>query len=92
VLPVETVCGEPPEGVYSTVYPVMADEPGLAGAVHARETCALPAVAVRLVGAPGGTGEVGVTALLAAVKSPVPIAFLAATLNTWGTLLRPVTT
>jgi hypothetical protein len=65
--------------VYSTVYPLMADVPGADGAVHARDICALPAVAVRLVGALGGVPEIGVTLLLAAVKVPVPTAFTAAT-------------
>jgi hypothetical protein len=45
----------------------MADVPGAEGAVHARAICALPAVAVRDVGAFGGVPADGVTLLLAAV-------------------------
>ena len=48
-----TVDGDPPDGVYSTVYPVIALPPLLAGAVQDNESCVLPVVADSEVGAPG---------------------------------------
>ena len=83
---------EPPLGVYSTLYPVIADDPTLVGAVHAREICALPEVAVKPVGTPGGVPAVGVTALEAVEYVPVPAALTPATRNVYAVLLvNPVT-
>ena len=50
------------------------------GAVHDTVACALPAVAVTPVGAPG-TLAVGVTAFDAADATPVPTEFVARTVN-----------
>ena len=54
--------------------------PPLAGAVQVTLADPLPAVAVTLVGAPGG-GSDGVTAFDSDEGMPVPIAFVADTVN-----------
>jgi hypothetical protein len=56
----------------------MAAPPVLVGAVHDTVACALPAVAVTPVGAPG-TDAVGTTALEATLAAPVPVPFVAVT-------------
>ena len=73
-----------------TVYDVIP-EPPLAGAAHDTVAEPLPAVADTPVGVPGAVGPDGVTALDAADSGPVPIAFVALTLNVYAVpLLRPV--
>ena len=54
----------------------MADPPSDAGAVQITDACALPAVASRLVGAPGTVKGVAVSTVEA---EPVPAALLART-------------
>jgi hypothetical protein len=61
------------------MYERIAEPPVLAGAVKVTVACALPAVAVPMVGAPG-TAD-GVTPLEAADAAPVPTAFVAVTAN-----------
>ena len=61
------------------VYDVMAEPPLLAGAVNVTVACALPAVAVPIVGAPGTVA--GVTLFEAAEAGPVPSAFVAVTVK-----------
>jgi hypothetical protein len=61
------------------VYEVIAAPPLLAGAVNVTVACALPAVAVPSVGAPGIVA--GVTLFDAAEARPVPTAFLAVIVN-----------
>jgi hypothetical protein len=58
---------------------VIADPPLLAGAVNATLACALPAVALPIVGAPGTVA--GVTALEAPDAAPVPTPFAAVTVK-----------
>ena len=61
-----------------------------AGAVKATVACALPPVAVPIVGAPGTVA--GVTLLEAPDGEPVPTALVAVTVNVYAVLLvRPVT-
>ena len=60
--------------------------PSLAGAVQETLACALPAVAVTPVGAPGAVasgaaGAAGVTLLEATEFPPVPVPLLAETMN-----------
>jgi hypothetical protein len=62
--------------LYSTKYPVIAVPPLFVGAVHARETCALPDVPVKLVGL---FGVVKVDPGTMILYGPNPIGFLAAT-------------
>ena len=65
--------------------------PPLAGAVQVTLADPLPAVAVTLVGAPGGVGAVGVTALDCEDVGPVPTALVALTVNVYvAPLVRPV--
>jgi hypothetical protein len=72
------------------VYPVIADPPLLAGAVNATIVCALPAVAVPIVGAPG-TDE-GVTEFDAVLAGLFPLAFVAITVKVYAVpLVSPVT-
>ena len=47
-----------PDGVQLAVYRVIAVPPVLAGAVKAIVACELPAVGIRLVGAPGAVGVI----------------------------------
>ena len=80
----------PPDGIDVTVYPVMAEPPSLAGAVKFTVAVVLPAVAVPIVGAPGG--PVGVTLLDAAEAGPVPMPLVAVTVKVYAVaLVRPVT-
>jgi hypothetical protein len=69
--------------------------PPLGGAAQVRLTERLTTDAVTLVGAPGTvvvTGAVGVTAFEGADAGPVPIAFVAVTLNVYAVpLVSPVT-
>jgi len=59
-----------PPGEAVTVYPVMAEPPLLAGAVHDTDAWVLPGVALTPVGAPGTVD--GVTALEADEAAEVP--------------------
>ena len=68
----------------------MAEPPVFVGAVHERETCALPAVGVRPV---GGSGTViGVVLFEAADAAPIPTELVAVTVNVYDVpFVRPVT-
>jgi hypothetical protein len=78
----------PPEDV--AMYDVIADPPLLAGDVNVTVACALPPVAVPIVGAPGTVA--GVTPFDAADAAPVPSAFVAATVNVYAVpFVRPAT-
>ena len=68
-----------PPGEDVTLYPVMALPPVEFGAVNATLTCALPAVATGLVGAPGTV--IGVTAADAAEATEFPTALVATTVK-----------
>jgi hypothetical protein len=57
----------------------MAEPPLLAGAVNVTVACALPAVALPMVGAPGTIA--GVTLFDAAEAAPVPATFVAVTVK-----------
>ena len=71
---------------------MMALPPSLVGAVKLTVACALPPVAVPITGAPGTTIALGVTLLDVADTGPVPIAFVAFTVQvTVEPLVRPVT-
>ena len=73
-----------------TEYPVIAEPPILAGAVHDTTTCAFPAVANTPVGAPGTV--LGVTDALVNGAREVPAALAAVTVNVYAVpLVRPVT-
>ena len=62
----------------------------LAGAVKLTVACALPPVAVPIVGAPGTVA--GVTLFEAAEAAPVPALFVAVTVNVYAVPFdRPVT-
>jgi hypothetical protein len=77
-------------GFEVTVYPVIADPPLLAGAVNATIACALPAVAVPIVGAPGPVE--GVTEFEATLAGLIPLAFVAITVKVYAVpLVSPVT-
>ncbi len=81
---------ENPPGLQVAVYEVMGDPPSLAGAVNATVACALPGVAVPIVGAPGTVA--GVTLFDAAEAGPVPSAFVAVTVNVYAVpFASPVT-
>ena len=68
----------------------MIAEPPVFGATKATEAEALPRVAVGLAGADGTV--LGVTAFDAALAAPVPMAFVAVTVNVYAVpLVRPVT-
>lgn len=68
----------------------MALPPLLLGAVKAMETCAFPAVAAPMVGAPGTVA--GVTLLDAEDAEPVPTALMALTAQVTAVpLVKPVT-
>ena len=60
-------------------YDVMGEPPFDAGGVKAIVTCPLPGVVEPIVGAPGTVA--GVTLFEGADASPVPIAFVAVTVN-----------
>ena len=67
-------------GVEVTVYPVIAAPPVLIGAIHDTTDWAFAApVALTAVGAPGTVD--GVTAADTAEATPVPLAFVAVTVN-----------
>ena len=67
-------------GVEVTVYPVIAAPPVLIGAIHDTTDWAFAApVALTAVGAPGTVD--GVTAADADEAAPVPLAFVAVTVN-----------
>jgi hypothetical protein len=68
-----------PPGLEVAVYPVIDPPPLLDGAVNAKVACALPAVAVPMVGAPGTVA--GVTRLDAADGGPVPTELVAVTVK-----------
>ena len=73
-----------------TVYPVIAEPPDEAGAVHETVADALPATAETPVGEPGVV--TGVTGAEAEEAVELPIAFIASTVNvTEVPLVRPVT-
>ena len=75
-----------------TEYPVIAESPSLAGAVHDTTACAFPAVADTPVGAPGTVLTDGVTAALANDAREVPTELVAVTVNMYAMpLVRPVT-
>ncbi|HET7549055.1 MAG TPA: hypothetical protein VFJ86_14890 [Usitatibacter sp.] len=79
-----------PEGEEVAVYDVIAEPPLLAGAVKVTAACALPPVAVPMVGAPGSVA--GVTLLEAADGALVPTALVAVTVNVYAVpLVRPLT-
>jgi hypothetical protein len=67
-------------------------EPPVAGALNVTVACALPAVAVTPVGAPGAvTGASGVTLFEGADAGPVPTAFVAVTVKVYAVpLVNPV--
>ena len=80
-----------PPGLEVTVYDVMVLPPLLPGAVKVTLACALPPVAVPMVGAPGTVA--GVTLLDAADAAPVPALLVAVTVKVYAVpLLRPLTT
>jgi hypothetical protein len=77
-------------GLEVTVYEVIALPPFEAGGVKLTVACALPAVAVPIVGAPGTVA--GVTLLDAADAGPVPIALVAVTVKVYVVpFVKPVT-
>src|SRR4051794_26632206 len=69
----------------------MGEPPLLAGAAKVTVACALPALALTPVGAPGTAA--GVTAFEGLDAAPVPAALVAFTVNVYETpFVRPVTT
>jgi hypothetical protein len=69
---------------------VIALPPFDAGAVNVTDACALPAVAVPIVGAPGTVA--GVTLLEDADAGPVPTELVAVTVNVYAVpLVKPAT-
>ena len=76
---VPAVLAVKPPGDDVTVYPVIALPPLETGAVHETVACPSPGVAVTLVGAPGTVA--GVTGAEGVDADPVPIAFVAVTVN-----------
>jgi hypothetical protein len=79
-----------PPGEDIAVYDVIAEPPLLAGAVKATLACALPAVAVPMVGAPGIVA--GVVLFDAADAGPVPSALVAVTVKVYAVpFASPVT-
>jgi hypothetical protein len=62
-----------------TVYEVGG--PPVEGGVQLTAATALPALAETFVGAPGGGGSCGVTAVVGADAGPLPLAFAAVTVN-----------
>jgi len=69
-----------PPGEDVTVYEVIAEPPVEAGGVNATVACALPAVAVPIVGGPGTAP--GVTLFEGGDAGPVPTALVAVTVKT----------
>ena len=91
-----TMIGEPglvetmPPGDEVAVKLVIGLPPLLAGGVNGTEALELLGTAVPIVGAPGAPA--GVTLFEAAEAAPVPIAFIATTVNVYAVpLVRPVT-
>jgi len=79
-----------PPGLEVTTYPMIAEPPLLAGGVKATEACALPALAVPMVGAPGTVA--GVTEFDGAEAGPGPTAFVAVTVKVYAVpFASPVT-
>ena len=79
-----------PPGAAVTVYFVIAAPPSEAGADHDTVTWPSPDTVEVIAGAPGTVA--GVTESEAAELAPMPIVFVAATVNVYGVpLLRPVT-
>jgi len=68
-----------PPGDEVTVYPVIADPPVSAGAVHETVTDVSPNSPMTVVAAPGGPA--GTTELDATDAEPVPTRFVAVTVN-----------
>src|SRR3569623_69408 len=68
-----------PPGLAMTVQPVIVIPPLEAGALKLTVACALPAVAVPMVGAPGTVA--GVTLQVEPERLPVPIALVAVTVK-----------
>jgi hypothetical protein len=72
------------------LYPVIAEPPSLAGAVHDTTAWAFPGVAATAVGAPGTV--LGVTAALSNDAGEVPTTLVAVTVNVYAVpLVRAVT-
>jgi hypothetical protein len=68
----------------------MGEPPVEAGGVNATVACALPAIAVPIVGGPGTAP--GVTLLEGAEAGPIPMALAAATVNVYAVpLVSPLT-
>jgi len=89
VAPVVVAVNEP--GAEVTVYEAIAEEPGLADAVHDTVAAVLPATALTPVGDTGLVAD-GVTALDALDATDVPDAFVAVTVNVYGvSLVNPDT-
>src|SRR3954470_3913121 len=79
-----------PPGEEGAVESVIAEPPFEAGAVKVTVACALPAVAVPIVGAPGTVA--GVTLFEGAEGGLAPMAFVAMTVKVYAVpLARPVT-
>ena len=82
-----TTIGEPepvaviPPGEEVTVYEVMGELPGLAGGVNETVAEPMPAEAVTPVGASGGMAAVGVVGFEGVLAGPVPVEFVAVTVN-----------
>ena len=92
-----TVIGDPaelalmPPGFDVAVYEVIGEPPSDAGGVNVTVACALPAVAVPMVGAPGTAA--GVALFDALESAPLPTVLVALTLHVYAVpLVKPVTT
>ena len=68
-----------PPGEDVTVYEVIGEPPFEAGGVNVTVACALPAVAMPIVGGPGTAA--GVTLFVGGDGGPVPTALVAVTVN-----------
>jgi hypothetical protein len=82
-----------PPGLEVTTYVVIVEPPLFAGGVNVTVACALPAVALTAVGAPGvPIGAVGVTAFEGADGALVPTLLVAVTVNVYVVpLASPIT-
>jgi hypothetical protein len=93
VSPVTTSGEDPPVALnapHVAVYEVMGEPPLEAGGANATVASALPAVALRIVGAPGTPA--GVTLFELAEGGPVPTAFVALTVKVYVIVfVRPIT-
>ena len=76
-------------GLEVAVYCVIGLPPSSAGAANVTVACAVPAVALTPVGAPGTV--VGVTAFDGDDAGPGPMALVAVTVNVYAWSVRPVT-